>query len=112
MKVGNKHDYAGSTPDFKGSQIPVTTSGFEISTFLPVEAATLNSAGIDGMTVSKTKVSKKTITAKISNIKKRKYNLFIFQKIDKNRVLNTHSISNCSDHLFSVSYGYILSFIV
>ena len=33
-----------------------------------------------------------------------------YQKTEKNRVLNIHSICNCSDHLFSVSYGYILSF--
>ena len=44
LKVWNKYDYAGSTPDFEGSQISVTTSGFEISTFLHVEAVTLNTA--------------------------------------------------------------------
>ena len=50
--------------------------------------------------------------AKISNIKKRRYNLFIFQKTEKNRILNIHSICNCSEHLFSVSYDYIfISFI-
>ena len=47
---------------------------------------------------------------KINNIKKRRYNLFIFQKTEKNRVLNIHSIRDCSDRLFSVSYGYILSY--
>ena len=56
------------------------------------------------------KVSKKTITTKINNNKKRRHNLFIFQKTGKNRGLNIHSISNCSDHLFSVTFGYILSF--
>ena len=45
------------------------------------------------------------ITAKISNIKKRRSNLFIFQKTEK--VMNTHIICNYSDHLFSVSYCYI-----
>ena len=44
LKVWNKHDYAGSTPDFKGSQISVMTSGFEISTFLHGESVTLNRA--------------------------------------------------------------------
>ena len=46
------------------------------------------------------------ITTKISNIKKQRYNLFIFQKTEKHRILNIHSICNYSDHLFSVSYGY------
>ena len=32
------------TPDFKGSQISVMTSGFEISTLLHVEAVTLKKA--------------------------------------------------------------------
>ena len=32
----------------------------------------------------KTNLKKKAITAKISNIKKRKYNIFIFQKTEKN----------------------------
>ena len=31
-----------NAPDFKGSQISVSTSGFEISTFLHAEAVTLN----------------------------------------------------------------------
>ena len=38
-----------------------------------------------------------------------RYDLFIFQKTEKNRVLNIHSIAYayCSaDHLFSVSYVY------
>ena len=38
--------------------------------------------------------------------KKGRYDLFIFQKTLENRVLNIHSICNCSDYLFSVSYGY------
>ena len=42
LKVWNKPDYTSSTPDFKGSQILVMTSGFEISTFLHLEAVTLN----------------------------------------------------------------------
>ena len=42
-------------------------------------------------------------------IKKRRYNLFIFQKTQKNTILNIHSICNYSDHLFSVSYGYIFT---
>ena len=47
----------------------------------------------------------------IINTKKRRYNLFIFQKTEKkNRILSIHKICNCSDYLFSVSYGYILSF--
>ena len=49
---------------------------------------------------------------KINSIKKRWYNLLIFQKTDKNRLLNIHSICNYSDHFFSVSYSYIfISFI-
>ena len=44
--------------------------------------------------------------------KKGRYDLFIFQKTEKNRTLNIHSICNYSNHLFSVSYGYIfISFI-
>ena len=39
------------------------------------------------------------------------WDLFIFQKTQKNRILNIHTICNYSDHLFSVSYGYILSFL-
>ena len=62
------------------------------------------------MTISKTKVWKKMITTKINNIKKRRYNPFIFQKTEKKVVLNIHSMSDCSDHLFSVSYGYVLRF--
>ena len=55
----------------------------------------------------KTKVSNKKITTKISNIKNRRYNLFIFQKTEKNRILNIHSICNCSDHFFhSVMVAY------
>ena len=46
----------------------------------------------------------------INNIKKRRFNLFIFQKTGKNLILNIYSKCNCSGHLFSVSYGYILSF--
>ena len=38
---------------------------------------------------------------------KRRYNLFVLRKTEKNRILNTHSICNYSDHLFSVSYGYV-----
>ena len=45
------------------------------------------------------------IPAKINNMKKRRYDLFIFQKIEKNRALKIRRICNCSDHLFSVSYG-------
>ena len=49
---------------------------------------------------------------KTSNIKKQGYNLFISLKTKKNRIWNIHSICNYSDHLFSVSYGYIfISFI-
>ena len=47
---------------------------------------------------------------KISNIKKQIYNFFIFQKTEKNRIMTMHSICNYSDHLLSVSYGYISSF--
>ena len=39
----------------------------------------------------KTKIYKKVITTKIRNIKKRRYNLFIFQKTEENRILNIHS---------------------
>ena len=53
---------------------------------------------------------KKTIMIKINNIKKQRCNLFIFQKTEPNWILNIYSICNCSDHLFSVSYGYLLSF--
>ena len=94
------------TPDIKGSQISVTTSGFEISTFLHVERVTLKYCVILNSRVGiiryhneffclvnyliisrlfifprrypKSKESKKTITTKISNIKKRRYNLFTF----------------------------------
>ena len=58
------------------------------------------------------KIQEKMITAKISNIKKRRYKLSTFQKTDKIRILSIHSICNYSDHLFSVIYGYIfISFI-
>ena len=60
----------------------------------------------------KTKTLKKTMATKISHIKKWRYNLFILQKTGKNRILTIHSIRNYSDHLFSVSYGDILSFIL
>ena len=58
----------------------------------------------------KTKVLKKSIRTKL-NVKKRRYNIFVFQKAEKNRILNIHSICNYSDQLFSVRYGYILIFL-
>ena len=36
------------------------------------------------------------------------YDLFIFQKTEKNWVLNINTTCNCSDHLFSISCGYSL----
>ena len=64
------------------------------------------------MTISKNKGMQKGDNDKNKQYKKtRRYNIFIFQKTEKNKVLNIHSICNCSDHLFLVSYGYILSFI-
>ena len=62
------------------------------------------------MNISKSKGIKKDDYDKHKQYQKRRYSLFIFQKTEKNTVLNIHSISNCSDHLFSVSYGYLLSF--
>ena len=44
---------------------------------------------------------------KISNIKTRRYNLFIFQKTEKNRILNIHSICNYSDDIFSQLWLHI-----
>ena len=92
----------------------MTLSGFEISTFLDVEAVvTLNYASfsilerassgnrmklfslVNQFTISrlftflrkyqKMKVLKRTITAKINNIKKQRYNLLIFQKTEKKK---------------------------
>ena len=58
------------------------------------------------------KIQEKVITAKIKKKKKSIYNLFIFQKTDKIRILSMHSICNYSDDLFSVIYGHIfISFI-
>ena len=51
------------------------------------------------------------ITTKISNIKKQTY-LFIFQKTEKNRILNIDSICNYSDHLFWVSSGYTFIYLI
>ena len=62
------------------------------------------------MNISKSKGIKKDDNNKHKQYQKRRYSLFIFQKTEKNSVLNIHSTSSCSDHLFSVSYGYILSF--
>ena len=57
----------------------------------------------------KKKTSKKMIMPKITISKKRRYDLFIFQTTEKNRVLNIHSMCNCSDHLFSINYSYGLT---
>ena len=54
----------------------------------------------------KTKIQKKSITTKISNIKKRRYNLF-----EKNRILNIYSICNYSPFIFSQLRLHIISFI-
>ena len=59
----------------------------------------------------KTKVSKKAIATKISNIEKRRYNLSSFQRTEESRILNILSICNYSDHLFSISYGKYSSFV-
>ena len=62
------------------------------------------------MNISKNEGIKKDDNDKHKQYQKQRYSLFIFQKTEKNSVLNIHSISNCSDHLFSVSYGYLLKF--
>ena len=60
-------------------------------------------------------MSKNEDIEKADNDKDKQYQkaiYFIFQKTEKNRILNIHSICNYSDYLFSVSYGYIfISFI-
>ena len=63
------------------------------------------------MTILKNEGIEKDDYDKNKRIKKRRNNLFIFQKTEKNTVLNIHSICKCSDNLSSASYGDILSFI-
>ena len=57
--------------------------------------------------MSKNKGIEKDDNDKDKQYQKREDMIFsFFQKTEKNRVLNIHSICNCSDHLLPVNYGY------
>ena len=64
------------------------------------------------MNISKNESIKKYDNDKHKQYQKRRYSLFIFQKTEKNSVLNIHSISNCSDHFFFSQLWLLIKFYV